>query len=936
MNTRTTGAAMLARLAAVLSFTGMLCVALAGSAGAQPPVARGSSEPDYFHALGKRVEIEVILDRVGVLLRDGVDAKRLQPRMSELGLELAGQYPRVALFGTGRALARRELVALMRRIEAEAGDFILQAGLVVIPKGAEVPMLAGDRLVASLKPGGESSIERIAERIGARVVMENPFVKGQWLLRLEPDTPQDSITVANRLHESGAVEYAQPDFIKPVFTRQVVLNDRLYADQWHLNNTGQGAGLAGADTRAAFAWQSTRGAAATVIAVIDEGFDAAHPDLVPNLWTNPGEVAGNGIDDADANPYIDDVNGWDFTGCDAAMPAANCGDNGLAGGNHGTAVAGAAAARGDNALGVSGSCPECSLMLLRMANSDFAQGLMFDYARTMGASVVTNSWGFGVGTPCTTTLCTAIDNAANNGRGGLGAVVLFAMNNPNVNDCGALPDISSLPTVIAVSRASNFDRFDLSGFGNCMDVLAPSAGTGTVAAGRGTLWITTTDRVGANGYNNAAAPASCPTAAAGAPPADARDYTACFNGTSAATPITAGVAGLIVTANGALTRAQVQNLLQDTADRIEDSAGAYALGNGFSAPAGGNATHGFGRINADEAVRVVAPAAQGGRAGVDVFLRDNRLDWGNMQRPSHLLFENPRGYIPHWHSVDIKVDSPVGGYRTPPTAATFDAFADESPSAAPGDVNRVYVRVRNRGPVTAANVVVKLHWAQFGTALPALPPDFWTAFPADSTDVSRWHPLDCSVAPPAPAPATVCALQNVAYSGSSVAATAGDAAQVARFEFPAPAIDPALANHFCLMAIVDSPQDPVSALSRTRSNVDNITPDDNNVTHRNYANLSSTRSRHERSFLVRNPGKETLRTILAVQAPRGWRVRTTPFAPGEAVTLRGGEERRVKIRIEPPRPGLTGEVTVTQLDARHKRPMGGVTFGIRPDVKRAP
>src|SRR5690606_38653884 len=99
-------------------------------------------------------------------------------------------------------------------------------------------------------------------------------------------------------------------------------------------------------------------------------------------------------------------------------------------------------------------------------------------------------------------------DSATLGRGGLGAIVFFAMNNPNVNDCGANPDISSIANVIAVSRASNRDRFDNSGFGNCMDVLGPTRSEN----GFGTLGITTTQPGGG--------------------------YTSNFNGTSAATPIT--------------------------------------------------------------------------------------------------------------------------------------------------------------------------------------------------------------------------------------------------------------------------------------------------------------------------------------------------------------------------------------------------------------
>ena len=304
-----------------------------------------------------------------------------------------------------------------------------------------------------------------------------------------------------------------------------------------------------------------------------------------------------------------------------------------------------------------------------------------------------------------------------------------------------------------------------------MDVLAPSAGTNTVASGRGTLWAPTTDRQGNHGYNNNNASAICPSADPTAPPANATDYTLCFNGTSYATPLTAGVVGLMLTANPNLTRGQVQQLLQDTADKIEDSAGAYATDNGFSSPATGTATHGWGRVNAAEALRVAAPVAQGGQGGVDIFLRDNRLDWGNTEQPSNTLFEPARGFIPHWRSEDIKVDAPP--YQMPPTTGlAFENFIDETPSAVAGEVNRVYVRVRNRGPVTAGTVNVKLHWTQFGSALPALPTDFWSSFPADSSDTSQWRPLDCSGTA-----SSVCTLTNLAYSGSSVANTAADGAR---------------------------------------------------------------------------------------------------------------------------------------------------------------
>ena len=907
------------------------------SALAQEQSTAPASHADYFYSLGKRVDVQVARDRIGVLLPESANIEVLQQALKQRELELVGQYPRIAIFKSAKALSVAKLLKLVREIESKQREFLLQAGMVVTTEGAEVPMLVSDRFTVKLRAERKDmTISKLAARLGATVIMEDPFDKGKFLLRLKPTRREDVLRVTNRLHEHGEVEYAHPDFIKPYFDRQVIPNDRLFGDQWHLNNTGQGGGTAGADIRASFGWQVNQGNTATVIAVIDSGFDANHPDF--RLWTNAGETA-NGADDADTNPYVDDLNGWDFTGCDVAMPPANCGDNNVTGGNHGTAVAGsAAAAAGNNMTGVSGSCPNCSVMLIRNAMTDFGQSLAFGYARSMGAAIVTNSWGFAIGTPCTTNLCTAINTAATNGRGGLGAVVLFAMNNPNVNDCiGTNPDISSLANVIAVSRATNFDRFDFSGFGNCMDLLAPSAGLGTVGSGRGTLWITTTDRVGANGYNNGNFPGSCPTAAAMPPPADAQDYTACFNGTSAATPIAAGVAGLLLTANGTLTRAQVQNLLQDTADKVEDSTGSYALANGFSAPTGGQATHGYGRVNANEALRVAAPVAEGGKNGVDVFVRDNRLDWGNMERASNLLFETPRGYIGHWQSVDIKVDSPADGYQAAPTAATFDAFVDETPSAVAGVLNRVYVRVRNRGPSTATAVNVKLHWAQFGAGLPGLPADFWSAFPSNSTDTSRWHPMDCSVAAPGGLPPTVCQIGGLAYSGASVAGGLGDAAQIVQFSFPAPGIDPTLDNHFCLMAILDSTQDPVTARSRASLVVDDITPNDNNITHRNYANLNSTRSdRFERAFFIRNPYAKAMLTQINIGAPKGWKITTKPLEAGQSVELAPGEERRVDISIQLPDKNAVGEIEVSQWLIEEKRILGGMTFGVGPQQPAGP
>jgi len=472
-----------------------------------------------------------------------------------------------------------------------------------------------------------------------------------------------------------------------------------------------------------------------------------------------------------------------------------------------------------------------------------------------------------------------------------------------------------------VSSSSNLDR-KVAGhaFGNCIDILSPTRWSPSDPIATGTLAITTTDRSGAAGYNN-----TSPACIGGlAEPAN-QAYTNCFSGTSSATPLAAGAAGLVLSVNNTLTPTQLQRLLQDTADKIEDSVGSYAVGNGYSTPAG-TPTHAFGRLNAFEAVRVAAPVAQGGKDGVDIFMRDNRLDWGNTEQPSNTLFEATRGYIGHWRSEDIKVDAPP--YAIAPTAATFDSFVDETPSAAPGAVNRVYVRVRNRGPVTAEQINVKLHWTQFGTALPALPGDFWTVFPANSADTTQWHPLNC-----AGSASSVCTITNLAYSGSSVAATAADVAQIVQFDFPAPPIDPLLANHFCLLAMADSSQDPISAVSKASSVADFITPTDNNVTHRNYQNLSTDASdSFEERFFVRNPTRERMRARLRLEAPERWKIDVDRFGFGQPFDLDPGREVLVTATMSLPALGERGEISIIQdrYDGKTFVPLGAVTFGLAP------
>ncbi len=108
------------------------------------------------------------------------------------------------------------------------------------------------------------------------------------------------------------VEYAEPNYR---FKINVTQNDTHFNKQWALHNTGQyvkdSYGTADADIDAPEAWDILSGVTNVIVAVIDTGIAYNHPDLAPNIWINPGEIAGDGIDN-DGDGRIDDVRGWDF------------------------------------------------------------------------------------------------------------------------------------------------------------------------------------------------------------------------------------------------------------------------------------------------------------------------------------------------------------------------------------------------------------------------------------------------------------------------------------------------------------------------------------------------------------------------------------------------------------------------------------------------
>ncbi|MGI9495313.1 MAG: Ig-like domain-containing protein [Mariniblastus sp.] len=192
-------------------------------------------------------------------------------------------------------------------------------------------------------------------------LFEIPVIAGQSI--------PDLIDYYNSL---DAVEFAEPNYL---MESTAVPNDQYYGYQWGPPNIN-----------AESAWDTRTDSSSIIVGVIDSGVQYDHPDLQPNIWTNSGEIAGNGIDD-DNNGYVDDFYGYDFDNDDSDPMD----DNG-----HGTHVAGTIGAQGNNSFGVAGVGWDASLMSLKVigggSNADVARAI--DYATDNGAKITNNSYGY--------------------------------------------------------------------------------------------------------------------------------------------------------------------------------------------------------------------------------------------------------------------------------------------------------------------------------------------------------------------------------------------------------------------------------------------------------------------------------------------------------------------------------------------------------------
>ncbi|MDC0230724.1 S8 family serine peptidase [Aureispira] len=292
---------------------------------------------------------------------------------------------------------------------------------------------------------------------------------GIWLLQYVGHTEQaELLTFLSALSFVQAVQYNHKVKLRSPFPNSTTPNDPLFPSQWQYVNTTSNPGTAGVDMDADLAWDITTGGLTAandtiVVAILDNGISLSHTDFEDNLWVNHSEIPNNHIDD-DNNGYEDDYLGWNST----------LNSDLIAGGGHGTSVAGIVGAKGDNSNGVTGVNWNVKLMIIRNdwnvseANVLSAYGYALTQRRiynqtngTQGAYVVaTNaSWGINNGQPSNSPLWCAFYDTL--GAHGILNVAATANANVDVDVVGDLPTACPSDYLVAVTNVNNLGYKEL-------------------------------------------------------------------------------------------------------------------------------------------------------------------------------------------------------------------------------------------------------------------------------------------------------------------------------------------------------------------------------------------------------------------------------------------------------------------------------------------
>lgn len=425
--------------------------------------------------------------------------------------------------------------------------------------GGDHPIIPTGKISVTFDP--DSTIKNrnaLLKSIKTKVIKKRN--KNCWVISITRHSP-NPIKAADALQKAAEVSHAVPFFDSPLTFHEEVDApiDDLFLDQWYLNNKGgtrndpKGKFVKGSDMSVPAAWRllGNRGSSKIKVAIIDMGFDTAHPDfqgkiVAPFSLFNLERIPIQGVD------------------------------------THGTSCAGLAIAK-SNGSGIIGVAPNAKFMPVE-GTTHSADSLEFvlDHCMENGADVISCSWGsIQPEHALTAEHMTVLSNAAKKGRKGKGCVILFSVGNENAEH---INHYSNHPEVIAVAGSTSADEhFVVSNRGHGISVSAPGGNFALVTTraswdlGQNLLpgfsegfrfWTDGIERGVPGLYKH-------------------------FEGTSASCPLAAGVCALILSANPKLKASEVKDILESTADKI---GGKNEYEDGYSL------RFGYGRVNAERAV----------------------------------------------------------------------------------------------------------------------------------------------------------------------------------------------------------------------------------------------------------------------------------------------------------------------------------------------
>lgn len=350
-------------------------------------------------------------------------------------------------------------------------------------------------LIVRPRPGREADGTR---RVANLVAQRSALVE-EYVVRVPPGVSEGEL--AGVLMATGDYEFATPNWT--VFPLATTPNDPQFGQSWQHSRL-----------RSTLAWDITRGSPDVIVAICDSGVRTDHPDLAASLV--PGYNSQQRRAEADGG-LVEDING------------------------HGTFVAGCAAARGNNATGVTGVGWDFGIMPIRVTNNTDGTANLFSltdgarWAAANGAKVINVSFTGGA---------SAGNEVAARDIKASGGLLFWASGNANAWVPGKQPNL-----IIVGSTTSSDNRSSFSNFGPSLDIVAPGSGVRSTQI--------------SGGYGNS-------------------------SGTSFASPIAAGVGAMIFSANPLLRPDDVQDILFRSADDL----GAPGYDEQF----------GWGRVNTFNAV----------------------------------------------------------------------------------------------------------------------------------------------------------------------------------------------------------------------------------------------------------------------------------------------------------------------------------------------